>query len=75
MIFIYYKSKKLKGWVGMGGGAVDTIPSIPNKCLFVSTCLRTIGPLTPSGYHGDEVLRIRGMICIYAGSKHVLLCV
>ena len=35
MIFIYYKSKKLKGWVGMGE-VVDTIPSIPNKCLFVS---------------------------------------
>ena len=35
MIFIYYKSKKLKGSVGMGE-AVDTIPLILNKCLFVS---------------------------------------
>ena len=40
MIFIYYKSKKLRGSLGMGE-AVDTIPSILNKCLFVSPVGRT----------------------------------
>ena len=35
VIFIYYKSKKLTRWVGMGE-VVHTIPSILNKCLFVS---------------------------------------
>ena len=40
VIFIYYKSKKLRGSVGMGE-AVNTIPSILNKCLFVSPLAQT----------------------------------
>ena len=39
-------SKKLRGWVGMGE-AVDTIPSILNKCLFVSPDGRTDDGRTP----------------------------
>ena len=45
MSFIYYKSKKLRGRVGMGE-AVDTIISIHNKCLFVSLDGRTDGRTT-----------------------------
>ena len=40
LLFIYYKSKKLRGRVSTGE-AVDTLFSIPNKYSFVCTEKRT----------------------------------
>ena len=47
---LHYKSKKLRVWLGMGE-AVDTVPSIPNKRLFVSPDGRTTTLAVPWVYY------------------------